>query len=224
LATAANFSAITTANTISLSDTLPGRKTRAGKEFSPFPMVLGPPIRTRPDFDIAEALKRLNDERMAREDRGEESEDERELEGGVSATPTSPSFPLPADSSLPDWIPTTPLSPPLLPHDLPTAPATASTSINPPQSNRTRKQQHAKDRRAWKRAIEQELEGRRVKSVTLKRSENMEALQVDSNAKDFNAASTGWIGGRIPNSTATHTLEEVTQAPYNLHHVKWDGK
>jgi hypothetical protein len=213
-------------------------------------MVWGSPIRTRPDFDIAAVLKHLNEEKMAREDRGEESEDERELEGDALAAPFSPPFTPPNKySSLPDTAPSlsplTPLPaspaldiPPSLtpssetsapPSRNPNPPAahTAASSLAPSESvptKRTRKQQHVKDLRARKRAAKQQVEDRSLKCVTLKRRENMEALQVDKDTVDLNVASTGWIGGRIPNDDSSFTLDDVTKAPYHLHHVKWDGK
>jgi len=39
-------------------------------------MVMGPPIHARPDFDVEDALKKANEDRMHCEDRGEESDDE----------------------------------------------------------------------------------------------------------------------------------------------------
>jgi hypothetical protein len=176
---------------------------------------------------------------MEWEDRGEESEDERELE--EDAYP--PLVPAGSYSQLPDLIPVTPSTPSSQPMPAPHAShsidasglidtpsiagASAAADISGSASGidaRTRKQKYAKALRARKRAAEQGLEGRRVKNVALKRLENMNALQVDRAAEDLGAASTGWIGGRIPSDRSSFTLEEVTQAPYNLRHVRWDGR
>jgi len=85
------------------------------------------------------------------------------------------------------------------------------------------KKKHVKVCRAHKHTAEQELEGRQLKAVTLEHREGMDAIHTDIDPGTLNITSTGWIGGRIPEDKSSLTLEEVTHAPYNLHHVKWDG-
>jgi hypothetical protein len=162
---------------------------------------MGPPIRARPDFDVEEALKKANEERMRREDLGDESADEREVEEARPGTVACPT----ASTSLPTSPPST----------LPTA--------TPPSSKRTRKQEHAKSLRARNRAAAQALEGRDLKKVTLKRRQDVEPLCVDLATENMGAASSGWVGGRVPTGKETYTIDEVTKHPFNLRHVQWDG-
>lgn len=180
-----------------------GRKTRSGHEFSPFSMVMGPPIYARPDFDLAGALKRSNEERMAREDIGEESADEHEVEDAqtLNGSPSTSSEVLGQATLL--------------------APAPA---VAPTVPKRTRKQQHAKEVRRRKRANKQSLASSDLKSVTLKRRRGLIALETDLPAEELGAASSGWIGGRVPVDKTSYTLDEVTNAPYNLRHFRWDGR
>jgi hypothetical protein len=199
-------------------------------------MAWGSPVHARSDFDIAEVLRWLNEESIACEDQGEASEDERELEDDVSTAPMSPS-PTPPEhfSTLPDLLlvtPPSPLTPVMEPPAVPppSSLAAASTPLAPVAmpsdasvDTRTRKKKHVKAHRAQKRAAEQELKGRQLKTVTLKHREGMDAIHSDMDPGSLSITSTGWIGSRIPEDKSSLTLEEVTHAPYNLHHVKWDG-
>jgi hypothetical protein len=91
----------------------------------------------------------------------------------------------------------------------------------------TRKQHHAKESRARRRAGRQKLlpsEDRGLKSVAIKKRTNLEALPAPMNAEELSATSAGWTGARITKETNTYTLDEVKGAPYNLRHVQWDGR
>jgi hypothetical protein len=158
---------------------------------------MGPPIVARPDFDLAELLRRSNEGRMEREDLGDESADEREVEDYNNAPIDQPSSPTPGPS-------------------IPAAAPTGGASAH----KRTRKQQHVKDLRARNRAAQQG----KLKTVTIKRRQDMQAIQADLVTEDLSATSSGWLGGRVPTDKASHTLDEVTKTPYNLRHVKWDGR
>jgi hypothetical protein len=117
-------------------------------------------------------------------------------------------------------------------HISPSASPSASSPINGtmPSNLRpglTRKQRHAKESRARRRAATQELrpqDDRHLKSAVLKNQMNLEAIATPSDAEEFNAASTGWTGVRIPTEKMNFALEEVTGTLYNLRHVQWDGK
>jgi len=170
----------------------PVGRTRSGRGYS---MVMGPPIHARPDFNVEEALKKANEGRMRREDCGEESADEREVEE-VHPEPAKCPTPSPP-STLPSAIPAS--------------------------SQRTRKQKHTKELRAHNRAVAQALEGRDLKTVTLKRRRDVDALSVDVATENLGAASSGWVGGRVPTGKETYTIDKVTKPPFNLHHVLWDG-
>jgi hypothetical protein len=107
-----------------------GRTTRSGNELSPW--MFGPPIRTHKPYSIAVALKAAVEDRLRREDAGDESEDEREVESPpLTPPPSSPGSPL---------TPLTPLGSPLLcdaslpPRSDSTPLPTASTSSLPPCS------------------------------------------------------------------------------------------
>ena len=163
-------------------------------------------------FDIAQALFDINTAHMAREDDGFESEDERDIEGPPSPqTSTSPAASTSAG--------TPPATQPASPHVNGT-PAGRLTEL-------TRKQRHSKESRARRRSAKQQLlppEMRQLKSIALKKKKNPEAIATPTNAEELRAASTGWIGARIPNDERTFTLEEVKTAPYNLRHIQWDGR
>jgi hypothetical protein len=212
-------------------------------------MVMGPPIRARPDFDVEVALKKANEERMRREDLGDESADEREVEEvhpgpatypteSTSLLPSSPTLPTAPSSSSkqtvglrddpvnereadeahpgPATYPTASASPPFSP-----SPTPPTAPLSSPK--RTRKQEHVKSLRARNRAIAQALEGRDLKMVTLKRRQDVEPLYVDLTTENLGAASSGWVGGRVPTEKETYTIDEVTKHPFNLRHVQWDG-
>jgi hypothetical protein len=172
----------------------------------------GPPIRVDTAFDIAQALSDLNAARMAREDDGLESEDEREIEGPPSPRmSTSPSASTSTDA-------------PSLPR--PAYPSQPSTPARP-RPELTHKQRHSKESRARRRSAKQQLlppDLRQLKSIALKKRKGLEAIQIPADAEEFCAASTGWIGAKVPNDERTFKLEEVTGAPYNLRHVQWDGR
>jgi hypothetical protein len=63
-----------------------------------------------------------------------------------------------------------------------------------------------------------------LKSIALKKRRNLDTISMATDAEILNATSTGWVGARIPNEEETFTLEQVMRAPYNLCHVKWDGR
>jgi hypothetical protein len=48
---------------------------------------------------------------------------------------------------------------------------------------------------------------------------NLEAIPTPTD-EEFNAASTGWVGVRVPTEKKNFTLEQVTGAPYNLRRVQ----
>jgi hypothetical protein len=182
----------------------PGRKTRSGKEFSPYVLTPGPPIRVETDFDIAQALSDLNDVHIACEDEGFESEDERDVEPPLLPS-TFSCAPSPSSSA----------SAPALPSPV------SRKSENPPVK-RTRKQEHSKKSRRLRRSAKQELlplETRHLKSVALKKRKNLEPISTPIDSESLSAASSGWVGVRIPNEQGTFALEEVTKAPYNLCHI-----
>ena len=97
-------------------------------------------------------------------------------------------------------------------------PALASTSST---SKRSRKQKHAKEVRKRNRAANKGSGSSGLKTVTLKRRRNITPLEVDLATEELGAASSGWIGGRVPTDKTAYTLEEVTKAPHNLRHVQW---
>lgn len=159
---------------------------------------------------------------MAREDVGEESEDERELEF-TDTMPVTPMLPSaqPAHGLTP-LSPLTPIPPsPSLLSAHPSAPAPPLTSVLPTREY-SRKQRRAKERRARKRHHDTVSGG--LKRVTVTRRADLDGIQVGVDAKELNATSNGWIGGRIPAQTDAYTLEEVTSDPYYLTHIKWDGR
>jgi hypothetical protein len=164
-------------------------------------------------FDIAQALFDINAAHMAQEDDGFESEDERDIEEPPSPqTSTSP----PASTSA-----GTPSAP--QPTSSPRANGTPAGHL----TKHTRKQRHSKESRARRRSAKQQLlppEMRQLKSIALKKKKNLEAIATPADAEELHAASTGWIGARIPNDERTFTLEEVKKAPYNLRHIQWDGR
>jgi hypothetical protein len=144
---------------------------------------------------------------MDSEDDGIESEDEREIEIESPAFPSPPPNPLAGPSLL--------MSQPAL---------NATSNLRP---DLTRKQRHAKESRARRRAGRQKLlpsEDRGLKSVAIKKRTNLEALPAPMNAEELSATSAGWTGARITKETNTYTLDEVKGAPYNLRHVQWDGR
>lgn len=67
------------------------------------------------------------------------------------------------------------------------------------------------------------FEIRQLKSIALKKRKSLVAIPTPLDAEDLSAMLTGWIGARIPNDKRAFTLEEVPSAPYNLHHIRWDG-
>jgi hypothetical protein len=149
---------------------------------------------------------------MAREDEGYESEDEHEIEDPALQN-SNPSTSSPASTFFLN------AAQPACPSPVNSAP----TALRP---ELTRKQRHSKESRARRRSAKQRplpLDMRHLKSITLKRRSNLVAIPTSTDAEDLDAASTGWIGARIPNDESTYTLEEVTGAPYNLRHVQWDG-
>ena len=157
-------------------------------------------------FDIAQALLERNAAYVASEDDGIESEDKREIDLESSFPPAPPN---PSPSALPP----------------------ASSSINNTPSNLRPelmgKQRYAKESRARRRAAQQELrppEDRQLKSATLKKRMNLEAIPTPTDAEELKATSTGWTGARVPTEKEAFTLEEVTSVPYNLRHVRWDGR
>ena len=185
-----------------------GHRTRSGNVFSPF--TLGPPVRATTDFNIAHRLQSCNDKAIADEDQGIESEDEYEVE-----PPEPPPSVQPISHSS------------LGPIQQPCAHLASSTTASESRQKRTRKQQHVKDVRARKRAemrAQYSLEQHSLKSVTLKRRQGLEGLRAAVESEHFKVASSGWVGGRLPSDKSTYTLEEVTKAPYNLHHIQWDGR
>jgi hypothetical protein len=176
--------------------------------FSPF--TLGPPVHVTTDFDIALALQDLNDKQIADEDQGIESEDEYEVEQPEPPNPSSSTETTTHNSPPPTLRPHPPLH------------STASES----RQKRTRKQQHVKDSRARKRAekqAQQSLELRNLKAVALKRRQGLKPVLAEAVVEQLGVASSGWVGTRLANDRSTHTLEELTRLPYNLHHIQWDG-
>jgi hypothetical protein len=164
-------------------------------------------------FDIAQALSNQNAAQMAREDEGYESEDEHDVE----------------DPALQNSNPSTSSSASTFFHSAaqPACPSPVNSAPTALRPELTRKQRHSKDSRARRRSTRQQslpLDMRHLKSITLKRRRNLVAIPAPTDAEDLHAASTGWIGARIPNDESTYTLEEVTAAPYNLRHVQWDGR
>src|SRR5882672_4578287 len=113
-------------------------------------------------------------------------------------------------------------------HPSSTSSTTASvTTASESHRKRTRKQQYAKDARTrrWAETRAQHpLELHGLKSVTLKHRQGLEGLQSTVELEHFNTASSGWLGGKLPTNKSTYTLEDVTKAPYNLHHIQWDGR
>jgi hypothetical protein len=188
------------------------RQTRSGGAFSPYMLPFGSPIHVGASFDITQVLSDLNAAHMAREDDGFESEDERGIEP-----------PRPSDSSTSSSHSYNPSS------NGPESASSSRVSNIPalPRPDLTRKQKHSKQSRLRRRSARQELlppDTRHLKSIALKRRKRLEAIPTPTDAEDLNAASTGWIGVRIPDEKRALTLEEVTSAPYNLRHVKWDGR
>jgi hypothetical protein len=146
---------------------------------------------------------------MVREDEGFESEDEREVE------PPQPSSTLSFTPS-----PSSSTSAPALP-------LSVSCKSEPPPAKRTRKQEYSRKSRRQRRSAKQELlplETRHLKSVALKKRTKLEPIPTSIDSESLNAASTGWVGVRIPNEQGTFTLEEVRKAPYSLRHIQWDGR
>jgi hypothetical protein len=137
---------------------------------------------------------------MAREDDSVESEDERNIDVDGSFCPALPS-PAPGSST------------------------SSSSSLTPSnlRPELTHEQQYAKESRAWQRATMQELhppEDHYFKSAALKKQTNLEAILTPTDAEEFNPASTGWVGVRVPTEKKNFTLEEVMGAPYNMRHVQ----
>jgi hypothetical protein len=183
-----------------------GRTTRSGHELSPYILPTGPPICIEAKFDITQALFDQNVEGMAKEDDGGESEDECEIETPPLPSPFPNPFPSVSSSASP--------------------PASGTVPSNP-RPELTRKQRYAKESRARRRAAQQELlpsEDRRLKSIARKKRTNLEAIHTPTYAEGLNATSTGWTGVRVASEKKSFTLEEVTNAPYNLRHIHWDGK
>ncbi|KIM72526.1 hypothetical protein PILCRDRAFT_16057, partial [Piloderma croceum F 1598] len=178
-------------------------------------LPFGSPIHVGASFDITQVLSDLNAAHMAREDDGFESEDERDIE------PPRPSDP--STSSSPSSHSYNPSS------NGPESASSSRVSNIPalPRPDLTRKQKHSKQSRLRRRSAKQEClppDMCHLKSIALKRRKRLEAIPTPTDAEDLNAASTGWIGVRIPDEKRAFTLEEVTSAPYNLRHVKWDGR
>jgi hypothetical protein len=137
---------------------------------------------------------------MAREDDSVESEDERNIDVDGSFCPALPS-PAPGSST------------------------SSSSSLTPSnlRPELTHEQRYAKESRAWQRAAMQELhppEDHYFKSAALKKQTNLEAILTPTDAEEFNPASTGWVGVRVPTEKKNFTLEEVMGAPYNMRHVQ----
>src|SRR5882672_5182604 len=107
--------------------------------------------------------------------------------------------------------------------------STTASATTASESHRkcTQKQQYAKDARTRRRAetrAQHPLELHGLKSVTLKHRQGLEGLRSAVELEHFNTASSGWVGGKLPNNKSTYTLEDITKAPYNLHHIQWDGR
>lgn len=51
----------------------------------------------------------------------------------------------------------------------------------------------------------------------------MKSVLAEVVVEQLGVASSGWVGTRLANDKSTNAIEEVTQAPYNLHHIQWDG-
>ena len=104
--------------------------------------------------------------------------------------------------------------------------ASSTTASESPQrynqQQRCFKDSHACKQEERRAEHSQELHG--LKSVTLKHRQGLEGLHSAANLEHLNVALSGWVGGKRPSDTSTYTLEEVTNEPYNLRHIQWDGR
>jgi len=66
-----------------------GRKTRSGSEYSPW-VGLGAPVTVPKHYSVAKALKQAGANRIAAEEAGYESVDERDVDDSATPSPSQP--------------------------------------------------------------------------------------------------------------------------------------
>src|SRR5882672_3835881 len=141
--------------------------------------------------------------------------------------PSAPPSSTTAHPSLTTAHPSSTTAHPSLTTAHPSSTTASATTASESHRKHTQKQQYAKDAHTCRWAetrAQHPLELHGLKSVTLKHRQGLEGLRSAVELEHFNTASSGWVGGKLPTNKSTYTLEDITKAPYNLHHIQWDGR